>query len=112
MTATQIHARKLSNGMDYSLRSLSTNQTEWGMTQFLWQWFVGWHAAKEQRPQLGRANVTEQQEHLHSPGSTFKISTGKEKQLCTVAAARGSQSHSDVKTQLLIVLGAGVNHTN
>lgn len=34
-----------------------------------------------------QGHVTEQQEHLHSPGSTSKNRTGKEKQLCTVAAA-------------------------
>lgn len=34
-----------------------------------------------------QGHVTEQQEHLHSPGSTFQNRTGKEKQLCTIAAA-------------------------
>lgn len=70
--------------MDYSLRSPSTNQTERGMTQFLWQWFVGWHAAKEQRPQLGRAMWWKNRNIFIAPAQTFKL-VGREKELFTAA---------------------------
>lgn len=74
-------------------RCLSTNQTERAMTQFLWQRLVWWHAAKEQRPQLGRAARRNNEEHLHRPCSTFQNRAGEEQknrknQLRTVAAGR------------------------
>lgn len=91
MTATQIHARKLSNGMDYSLRSLSTNQTEWGMTQFLWQWFAGWHAAKEQRPQLGRAMWRNNRNIFIAPAQPSKSAQVK-KNSCAQSQPREDRS--------------------
>ena len=53
-----------------------------------------------------QGHVMEQQKHLHSLGSTLKLAQVK-KNSCAQP-----QSHSDVKTQLLIVLSAAVNHTN
>lgn len=44
------------------------------------------------------------------PTLTFKIA--QVKKICEQWSHRGSQSHSDVKTQLLIVLSTEGNHTN
>ena len=58
-------------------------------------------------PSLAGAHMTEQWEHLHRSGSTFKLMQVK-KSICSSRL----QSRSDVETQMVIVLGSGVNHTN
>lgn len=95
MTVTEVDARKLSNGMDYSLRSPSTDQTVRAVTQFLWLWFCGVAICQRRKAPAWRGHVTEQREHLHSLASTFKLSAGEgrgKNQLRTAAVSHSAEN--------------------